>query len=63
VDELQIETLNDGERIRVHADVVEPGYHRRLVHSLTGLDMQGNPARRLLNDMYSFRPWRDGHLQ
>lgn len=63
VDELEIETLDDGDSIRVHADVVEPGYHRRLVHSLTGLDVQENQARRLLNDMYSYRAWRSGHLQ
>jgi hypothetical protein len=52
VQELEIETLDDGARIRVHAEVVEPGYHKRLVHELTGLDVQENQARRLLNDMY-----------
>jgi len=59
VDELEIETLPDG-LLRVHADVVEAGYHRRLVKSLTGLDVQENQARRLLNDMYSFRAWQTG---
>jgi hypothetical protein len=44
----------------MHADVVEPGYHRRLVKTLTGLDVQENQARRLLNDMYSFRAWQTG---
>lgn len=63
VQELEIETLDEGARIRVHADVVEPGYHRRLVHSLTGLDVQENQARRLLNDMYSYRAWRTGALK
>jgi hypothetical protein len=59
VDELKIETLSDG-RLRVHADVVEAGHHRRLVQSLTGLEVQENQARRLLNDMYSFRAWQTG---
>jgi tRNA A-37 threonylcarbamoyl transferase component Bud32 len=59
VDELEIETLPDG-RLRVHADVVEAGHHRRLVRSLTGLEVQENQARRLLNDMYSFRAWQTG---
>ncbi len=59
VDELEIETLSDGQ-LRVHADVVEPGYHRRLVKSLTGLEVEENQARRLLNDMYSFRAWQTG---
>lgn len=60
VQELQIETLDDGARLRVHADVVEPGYHGRLVHQLTGLDVQENQARRLLNDMYCYRASRSG---
>jgi len=60
VQDLEIETLDDGENIRMHADVVEPGYHCRLVKTLTGLDVQENQARRLLNDMYSFRAWQTG---
>lgn len=59
VDELEIETLPDGQ-LRMHADVVEAGHHRRLVHSLTGLEVQENQARRLLNDMYSFSAWQTG---
>lgn len=62
VQELEIETLDDGARIRVHAEVVEPGYHKRLVHELTGLDVQENQARRLLNDMYCYRASQTGHL-
>ncbi len=60
VQDMEIETLDDGERVRMHAEVVEPGYHRRLVKTLTGLDVQENQARRLLNDMYSFRAWQTG---
>ena len=60
VQDLEIETLADGRHLRMHADVVEPGYHRRLIKTLTGLDVQENQARRLLNDMYSFRAWQTG---
>ena len=60
VQELEIETVEEGTHIRVHAEVVEPGYHRRLFHALTGLDAQENQARRLLNDMYSYRAWQTG---
>ena len=55
-----METLDGQDRIKVHAEVVEAGHHRRLVQKLTGLDVQENQARRLLNDMYSFRAWLSG---
>jgi len=35
--------------------VVEPGHHRRKLLALTGLDVQENQARRLLNDIAGFR--------
>src|SRR5919204_81718 len=35
--------------------VVEPGHHQRRLLMLTGLDVQENQARRLLNDLRSFR--------
>jgi hypothetical protein len=38
--------------------VVEPGHHRRRLEALTGLDVQENQARRLLNDLDHFRAWQ-----
>ncbi len=35
--------------------MVEPGYHQKRLLSLTGLDAQENQARRLLDDLLSFR--------
>ena len=35
--------------------MVEPGYHQRRLVSLTGLDVQENQARRLLDDLLGFR--------
>ena len=54
VDELDIITEFDGDRIRIQPKVVELGHHRRELQSLTGLDVEDAQARRLLNDMASF---------
>jgi len=60
VEELDIETIDAGHRIRMRAKVVEPGHHRRLLQALTGLDVEENQARTLLNDLQRFRAWRAG---
>ena len=39
--------------------VVESGHHRRRLHTLTGLDVQENQARRLLNDLATYRATGD----
>lgn len=44
-----------GYRLRVNPRVVEPGYHQKRLLSLTGLDVQENQARRLLDDLLGFR--------
>jgi hypothetical protein len=54
VDELDIVTDWDGATIRIQPKVVEAGHHRRRLQSLTGLDVEENQARRLLNDLDSF---------
>jgi len=64
VEELDIQTIDAGHRIRLRVKVVEPGHHRRRLEALTGLDVQENQARRMLNDLDHFRAWRtrmDGH--
>lgn len=60
VEELEIQAIDAGHRIRMRAKVVEPGHHRRLLQTLTGLNVQENQARRLLNDLYRFRAWQSG---
>jgi len=62
VEELDIETIEGGHKIRMRVQVVEPGHHRRRLESLTGLDVQENQARRLLNDLDHFRAWQ-GRLE
>ena len=54
-DELELVAVQGGYRLRVNPRVVEPGYHRRRLFSLTGLDVQENQARRLLDDLLGFR--------
>jgi len=55
VEEIELVRTDDGYRLRVRSQVVEPGHHRRLLRSLTGLRAQDNQARRLLRDIDDFR--------
>jgi Domain of unknown function (DUF4032)/Lipopolysaccharide kinase (Kdo/WaaP) family len=53
--ELQIQHDAGDPRAVVWPKVVEAGYHHRKLLGLTGLDVEENQARRLLNDMEAFR--------
>jgi hypothetical protein len=55
VEELELQSGDEGYRLRLHPRVVEPGHHRRRLLTLTGLHAQENQARRLLNDLADFR--------
>ncbi|HET7532073.1 MAG TPA: DUF4032 domain-containing protein [Nocardioidaceae bacterium] len=54
VDELDIVTDWSGSTVRLQPKVVEAGHHSRDLQSLTGLDVEDNQARRLLNDLAAF---------
>jgi hypothetical protein len=54
VEELDIVTDFDGDKVRIQPKVVELGHHRRELQSLTGLNVEDAQARRMLNDMASF---------
>ena len=54
VDELDIVTDFDGDRIVIQPKVVELGHHQRELQALTGLHVEDGQARRLLNDLASF---------
>jgi len=54
VDELDIVTDWDGSTVQIQPKVVDPGHHNRRLQTLTGLDVEENQARRLLNDLDSF---------
>jgi hypothetical protein len=55
VEEVELEATDDGYRLRIRPQVVEPGHFRRRLLRLTGLDAQENQARRLLEDIEAFR--------
>jgi hypothetical protein len=55
VGEMELTTGPEGARLKVHTRVAEPGQHRRELFRLTGLDVGENQARRMLNDLRSFR--------
>ena len=54
VGELSITTDIDGTTVRIQPQVVDAGHHSRRLFRLTGLDVQDNQARRLLNDLDSY---------
>ena len=59
VDELDIVTDWDGSTVRVQPKVVEADHHARDLQRMTGLDVEDNQARRLLNDMSAFAAHHD----
>ena len=59
VDELTISTDIGGRTIQIQPKVVDAGHHSRRLLRLTGLDVEENQARRLLNDLDAFRASQD----
>jgi hypothetical protein len=55
VDEVELVEAGDGSTLRVRTRIAEPGHHRRALFARTGLDAGENQARRLLNDIASYR--------
>jgi hypothetical protein len=63
VEELALVRSADGERLRIRPTLVEEGHHSRELERRTGVRVQENQARRLLNDIAAFGAWlehRDG---
>ncbi len=55
-EEIELTDADDGRlRLRVTTRVSEPGHHRRLLYQRSGLFAEENQARRLLNDLASFK--------
>ncbi len=54
VGELIVEREAGADRLRVTPALVEEGHHSRELRRLTGLEVQENQARRLLNDIAAF---------
>lgn len=53
IEEIQLETVPEGYRLRLDPRVVELGHHHRRLLMLTGLHAQENQARRMLKDRKS----------
>jgi hypothetical protein len=56
-DEIELITSPEGIRLRVRTSVAEPGHHRHELARLTGLEVQENQARCLLDDLHAYRAW------
>ncbi|MDP9443623.1 MAG: DUF4032 domain-containing protein [Actinomycetota bacterium] len=59
LDELDIVTDWDGATVRIQPKVVDAGHHSRRLQGLTGLDVEENQARRLLNDLDAYAAAND----
>lgn len=55
IEELAIKTDESGTTVKIQPKVVDAGHHARRLIRLTGLDVQENQARRLLNDLDQYR--------
>ena len=59
VGELEMSTDLDGTHIQIEPKIVDAGHHSRRLLRLTGLDVEENQARRLLNDLDAYRASQD----
>jgi len=55
IEEMSIHTDETGTTVVLQPKVVDAGHHSRRLLRLTGLDVEENQARRLLNDLDAFR--------
>lgn len=55
IGEMSIQATVDGTHVSIQPKVVDAGHHQRRLIRLTGLDVEENQARRLLNDLDEFR--------
>ncbi|QDO87663.1 DUF4032 domain-containing protein [Ornithinimicrobium ciconiae] len=59
VGELEMSTDLDGTHIQIEPKIVDAGHHSRRLLRLTGLDVEENQARRLLNDLDAYSASQD----
>ncbi|MFM5968103.1 MAG: DUF4032 domain-containing protein [Micrococcales bacterium] len=55
IEELSIKTDGGGTTVKIQPKVVDAGHHTRRLLRLTGLDVEENQARRLLNSLDEYR--------
>ena len=61
IEELAIRTDGTGTKVKIQPKVVDAGHHQRRLIRLTGLDVEENQARRLLNDLDAYRANNQRH--
>lgn len=59
VDEMTIVTDGDGSHLVIRPKVVDAGHHHRRLMRLTGMDVGEQQARRMLNDLETYRATND----
>jgi hypothetical protein len=59
VDEVELVSTGAGNKLRLKTRVAESGHDARQLFLRTGIDAGENQARRLLNDIASFRAWME----
>ncbi|MDO5496102.1 MAG: DUF4032 domain-containing protein, partial [bacterium] len=59
VDELELITEGDVSHLRIKPKVVDAGHYHRQIMRLTGLDVEENQAKRMINDMEEYRAHTD----
>jgi hypothetical protein len=55
IEELSMTQDQEGQTLKIQPKVVDAGHHARRLMLLTGLDVEENQARRLLNDMDQYK--------
>lgn len=55
VGELKLTSSDEGQSVHIRPRVVDAGHHHRALMRLTGLDVQENQARRILNAIETYR--------
>ncbi len=58
VGELSMSTTEDGTHLLITPKVVDAGHYSRLIMRLTGMDVEENQARRMMNDLEQYRATR-----
>ncbi len=58
VGELDMRKTDDGNALVIRPKIVDAGHHARRLMRLTGLDVQENQARRLLNDLDEYKAFQ-----
>jgi len=63
VDEIELSPSDQGESLRLRAQVTDRHFHRNMLHTLTGLDPEEMQARAMLNEIQQLKAALSGSLR